>query len=211
MSALSGAANHEYASTPSLLTQQPHQPCMRLGQASDPTVALEQHPLNSFSRFGALGSCCVSITMSGQPSTSGAQAAANEPPLSALSTSTLGSAPKRVRHREEQIESAYELQRNAAMKGALLYTALGASTCFMAHHLFPGFRRQTLALKGVPHVGRHHLWLCRRRGYGAAQPRIAAAQRGEHGAQPCAGRAWKEGHRGERKGDRKVEGRVHSA
>ncbi|TKY84860.1 hypothetical protein EX895_005940 [Sporisorium graminicola] len=80
--------------------------------------------------------------MSEQASNSG------EAPLSALSTSTLGSAPKRIRHRETQIESAYELQRNAAMKGALLYTALGASSCFLAHHLFPGFRRQTLALKG---------------------------------------------------------------
>ncbi|CDR88497.1 uncharacterized protein SPSC_04324 [Sporisorium scitamineum] len=80
--------------------------------------------------------------MPDQPSNSG------EAPLSALSTSSLGSAPKRIRHRETQIESAYELQRNAAMKGALLYTALGASSCFLAHHLFPGFRRQTLALKG---------------------------------------------------------------
>ncbi|PWZ00272.1 hypothetical protein BCV70DRAFT_237437 [Testicularia cyperi] len=75
-------------------------------------------------------------------------ASGSESPLSALSTSSLGSAPKRIRHRENQIESAYELQRNAAIKGALIYTALGASTCFMAHHLFPGFRRQTLALKG---------------------------------------------------------------
>lgn len=72
----------------------------------------------------------------------------DDAPLSAMKTSTLGSAPKRIRHRESQIESAYEIQRNAALKGALLYTALGASTCFMAHHLFPGFRRQTLALKG---------------------------------------------------------------
>lgn len=71
-----------------------------------------------------------------------------EAPLSALSSSTLGSAPKRIRHRETQIESAYELQRNAAVKGALFYTFLGASSCLMAHHLFPGFRRQTLALKG---------------------------------------------------------------
>ncbi|GAC99073.1 hypothetical protein PHSY_006670 [Pseudozyma hubeiensis SY62] len=80
--------------------------------------------------------------MSDQASTSA------DAPLSALSSSTLGSAPKRIRHRETQIGTAYELQRNAAMKGALLYTALGASSCFMAHHLFPGFRRQTLALKG---------------------------------------------------------------
>ncbi|SPO26473.1 uncharacterized protein UTRI_04062 [Ustilago trichophora] len=88
--------------------------------------------------------------MSDQPSTPVAPpgAGSNEAPLSALSTSALGSAPKRIRHRENQIESAYELQRNAAMKGALIYTALGASSCFMAHHLFPGFRRQTLALKG---------------------------------------------------------------
>lgn len=30
----------------------------------------------------------------------------------------------------------------------VIWTFIGASTCFMAHHLFPGFRRQTLALKG---------------------------------------------------------------
>ena len=40
------------------------------------------------------------------------------------------------------------MPKNAALKGAIMYTALGASTCFMAHHLFTGFRRQTLALKG---------------------------------------------------------------
>ncbi|SPC64247.1 uncharacterized protein UHOD_05104 [Ustilago sp. UG-2017b] len=84
--------------------------------------------------------------MSDQTSGSGNNEAAA--PLSALSTSAIGSTSKRIRHREEQIESAYELQRSAAMKGALLYTALGASSCFMAHHLFPGFRHQTLALKG---------------------------------------------------------------
>ncbi|SNX84953.1 uncharacterized protein MEPE_03662 [Melanopsichium pennsylvanicum] len=86
--------------------------------------------------------------MSGPASPSGAQTASNEATLSAMSTSQLGSAPKRIRHRENQIESAYELQKNAAIKGALLYTALGASSCFMAHHLFQGFRRQTLAFKG---------------------------------------------------------------
>jgi hypothetical protein len=38
--------------------------------------------------------------------------------------------------------------QDAAVRGALVYGVLGASTCFFAHHLFPGFRRQTLALKG---------------------------------------------------------------
>lgn len=42
----------------------------------------------------------------------------------------------------------WSASQNAAMKGALLYTALGVTSCVMAHHLFPGFRRQTLALKG---------------------------------------------------------------
>ncbi|PWN52967.1 hypothetical protein IE53DRAFT_384555 [Violaceomyces palustris] len=67
---------------------------------------------------------------------------------SATYSSQLGSAPKRIRHREDQIESAYALQRDAAIRGAAIWTLIGASTCFMAHHLFPGFRRQTLALKG---------------------------------------------------------------
>ncbi|KDN45730.1 hypothetical protein K437DRAFT_246930 [Tilletiaria anomala UBC 951] len=62
-------------------------------------------------------------------------------------TSELGSAPLRRRRREEEIESAYEVQRAAAIKGALIWTGIGASSCFFAHNLFPGFRRQTLALK----------------------------------------------------------------
>lgn len=44
--------------------------------------------------------------MSDQSTSTGEQV-----PLSALTTSSLGSAPKRIRHRETQIESAYELQR----------------------------------------------------------------------------------------------------
>ncbi|EPQ26834.1 uncharacterized protein PFL1_05469 [Pseudozyma flocculosa PF-1] len=67
---------------------------------------------------------------------------------SATTTSSLGGAPKRIRHREDQIESAYEVQRNAAIKGAAIWTLIGATACFWGHHLFPGFRRQTLALKG---------------------------------------------------------------
>lgn len=30
----------------------------------------------------------------------------------------------------------------------VIWGLMGASSCFLAHHLFPGFRRQTLALKG---------------------------------------------------------------
>lgn len=42
------------------------------------------------------------------------QEASNDAPLSAVSASSLGTIPKRIRHRENQIESAYELQRVSA-------------------------------------------------------------------------------------------------
>lgn len=38
--------------------------------------------------------------------------------------------------------------QDAAVKGLLIWGAIGASSCLMAHYIFPGFRRQTLALKG---------------------------------------------------------------
>lgn len=62
---------------------------------------------------------------------------------SAIYTSQIGDAagsPQRRRHREEQIATAYEIQRDAAVRGALIYTAIGASACLMGHHLFPAFR-----------------------------------------------------------------------
>lgn len=96
----------------------------------------------------------------GEPSSSGILSAIKETPFPP---------PKlqRRRHREAQIERAYELQRvgapspraeqpicshavptqNAAIKGATLYTFLGASSTLLSHHLFPRFRSQTLALK----------------------------------------------------------------
>ncbi|KAK0555037.1 hypothetical protein OC845_000410 [Tilletia horrida] len=68
---------------------------------------------------------------------------------SATYTSEIGSAvaPRRRRHREDQVEHAYELQRDAAIKGAAIWTMLGGSGVIMSHYLFPGFRRQTLAFK----------------------------------------------------------------
>ncbi|KAK0566455.1 hypothetical protein OC861_003233 [Tilletia horrida] len=68
---------------------------------------------------------------------------------SATYTSEIGSAvaPRRRRHREDQVEHAYELQRDAAIKGAAIWTMLGGSGVIMSHYLFPGFRKQTLAFK----------------------------------------------------------------
>lgn len=71
------------------------------------------------------------------------QAMSNQETPSATFSSQIGSAagsPQRRRHREQQIQSAYEIQRDAAVKGALIYTAIGASACLMAHHIFPAFR-----------------------------------------------------------------------
>ncbi|KAK0525456.1 hypothetical protein OC835_005599, partial [Tilletia horrida] len=64
-------------------------------------------------------------------------------------TSEIGQAvaPRRRRHREAQVEHAYELQRDAAIKGAAIWTFIGGTTTVMAHYLFPGFRKQTLAFK----------------------------------------------------------------
>ncbi|KAE8224874.1 hypothetical protein CF319_g2295 [Tilletia indica] len=69
------------------------------------------------------------------------------PPL--LYTSEIGKAvaPRRKRHREAEVEHAYEIQRDAAIRGAALWTFIGGSTTIMAHYLFPGFRKQTLAFK----------------------------------------------------------------
>ncbi|KAL9933211.1 hypothetical protein V8E36_007929 [Tilletia maclaganii] len=69
---------------------------------------------------------------------------------SATYTSQIGAAiapRKRKRHREEQIEHAYELQRDAAICGAAIWTLIGGTSTLMAHFLFPGFRKQTLAFK----------------------------------------------------------------
>lgn len=74
------------------------------------------------------------------------QAMSNQETPSATFSSQIGSAggsPQRRRHREQQIQSAYEIQRDAAVKGALIYTAIGASACLMAHHIFPAFRSVT--------------------------------------------------------------------
>ncbi|CAD6893787.1 unnamed protein product [Tilletia controversa] len=69
------------------------------------------------------------------------------PPL--LYTSQIGTAvaPRRRRHREAEVEHAYEIQKDAAIRGAAIWTFLGGTTTVMAHYLFPGFRKQTLAFK----------------------------------------------------------------
>ncbi|CAO1631333.1 unnamed protein product [Parajaminaea phylloscopi] len=80
--------------------------------------------------------------------------------FSRVNTTQLGTAPQRKRHREGHIQHAYTIQRDAAIKGMIIWTFIGASTCFMAHHLFPGFRRQTLALKGFLTSGATIFGLC---------------------------------------------------
>ncbi|CEH16139.1 hypothetical protein CBOM_06009 [Ceraceosorus bombacis] len=53
----------------------------------------------------------------------------------------------RRKHREQQIQEAYKLQRDAAIRGASTYGLVGLATIFTAHHYYPKFRSQTLALK----------------------------------------------------------------
>ncbi|CAO1617908.1 unnamed protein product [Sympodiomycopsis kandeliae] len=81
-------------------------------------------------------------------------------PTSAMSTTTIGSVPSRTRHRQGQIEHAYSIQRDAAIRGMLIWTLIGGSTVFMAHHLFPKFRSQTLAFKGFLTSGATIYGLC---------------------------------------------------
>ncbi|PWN28487.1 hypothetical protein BDZ90DRAFT_231474 [Jaminaea rosea] len=79
---------------------------------------------------------------------------------SAMSTSTLGSAPQRKRHRDDHVQYAYTIQREAGLRGMLIWTIAGASTVFMAHHLFPLVRRQTLAGKAFLTSGFTIFGLC---------------------------------------------------
>ncbi|KAN0127515.1 hypothetical protein V8E53_001856 [Lactarius tabidus] len=50
--------------------------------------------------------------------------------------------------RRELVDEAYNLQVKAGMMGAAQYGALGLGSVIFAHHRWPVFRRQTLALKG---------------------------------------------------------------
>jgi len=50
--------------------------------------------------------------------------------------------------RRELVDEAYNLQVKAGMMGATQYGALGLGSVIFAHHTWPVFRRQTLALKG---------------------------------------------------------------
>lgn len=54
---------------------------------------------------------------------------------------------RRARQRED-VEKAYELQSQAAIAGAARSTAVGVGLAVIAHHMWPVFRRQTLAFKG---------------------------------------------------------------
>ncbi|KAF9569479.1 hypothetical protein CPC08DRAFT_601122, partial [Agrocybe pediades] len=49
---------------------------------------------------------------------------------------------------QEDVELAYQVQSKAAIAGAARTTAIGVGLAVMAHHLWPFFRRQTLAAKG---------------------------------------------------------------
>ncbi|WFD38874.1 uncharacterized protein MJAP1_001839 [Malassezia japonica] len=55
----------------------------------------------------------------------------------------------RRKWREKHINNAYETQKSGAIRGAVVWSVVGATGVFMAHHIFPGFKRQTLALKGL--------------------------------------------------------------
>ncbi|KAF9535085.1 hypothetical protein CPB83DRAFT_843446 [Crepidotus variabilis] len=48
----------------------------------------------------------------------------------------------------EDVEEAYKIQSEAATNGALRGTSIGIGLAIIAHHLWPVFRRQTLAFKG---------------------------------------------------------------
>ncbi|KAF9057758.1 hypothetical protein BJ165DRAFT_1334721 [Panaeolus papilionaceus] len=53
--------------------------------------------------------------------------------------------------REEKradVERAYQIQSEAATKGAARFFAIGLGTATILNHLSPFFRRQTLAMKG---------------------------------------------------------------
>lgn len=123
---------HEYASTPRLGGRMSQACCSERFGRRTPTdnhihdrlaIASSSIPLSSTGRQTNYktrrSTAAEEAIMSDQASTSAAPPSAaavagngnSEAPLSALSTSTLGSAPKRIRHREDQIESAYELQR----------------------------------------------------------------------------------------------------
>ena len=50
--------------------------------------------------------------------------------------------------------------RDAAVRGALVWSVIGVGTVFSAHHLFPSFRRQTFAIKSLIAVGFSVFGLC---------------------------------------------------
>ncbi|KAF8914110.1 hypothetical protein CPB84DRAFT_1811525 [Gymnopilus junonius] len=54
---------------------------------------------------------------------------------------------RRAKERED-LDKAHEFQTKGAMAGAARSTGIGLGLVIMAHHLWPIFRRQTLAFKG---------------------------------------------------------------
>ncbi|RDB23156.1 hypothetical protein Hypma_009546 [Hypsizygus marmoreus] len=53
----------------------------------------------------------------------------------------------RLRHRED-VDIAHEIQKKAAIWGALRTTAIGLGLVAIGHYSWPVFKRQTLAFKG---------------------------------------------------------------
>ncbi|KJA30102.1 hypothetical protein HYPSUDRAFT_81720 [Hypholoma sublateritium FD-334 SS-4] len=49
---------------------------------------------------------------------------------------------------KEAAEEAYQLQTRAGIEGAARTTAIGLGLAVIGHHLWPAFRRQTVAIKG---------------------------------------------------------------
>ncbi|KAI0269218.1 hypothetical protein BC834DRAFT_618094 [Gloeopeniophorella convolvens] len=64
--------------------------------------------------------------------------------------------------RREMVDEAYNLQVKAGLVGGAQYGAFALGAALLAHRTWPGFRRQTLALKGflVSIVAIHGLVYC---------------------------------------------------
>ncbi|KDR83530.1 hypothetical protein GALMADRAFT_30254, partial [Galerina marginata CBS 339.88] len=50
--------------------------------------------------------------------------------------------------RQQDVDKAYEVQSKAAIAGGARAMAVGVGLAVIGHHLWPVFRRQTLAFKG---------------------------------------------------------------
>ncbi|WFD07893.1 hypothetical protein MVES1_003261 [Malassezia vespertilionis] len=47
------------------------------------------------------------------------------------------------------VDEAYEVQKIGGLRGAAVWTIVGGSGIFVAHHIFSGFRKQPLMLKAL--------------------------------------------------------------